>query len=64
MEFGGGEARNVIDYVNKTLVQWIKGKYKTVKRNEGKVWRMLSRIAKSNPDLFYHWKVGVVPMIG
>lgn len=64
MQFCAREARNTIDYVNKTLVQWIKGKYKTVRRSEGKAWRMLSRIAKSNINLFHHWKMGIVPMIG
>jgi|LSQX01.3.fsa_nt_gb hypothetical protein len=63
-KIGAGETRNVIDYVNKTLVRWIKGKYKTVRRNEGKAWRMLSRIAKSNPEIFHYWKMGIVPMIG
>lgn len=63
-KFCSREARKEVDYVNKTLVQWLKRKYKTVKKNEGKAWRMLVRLATSNTKLFYHWEKGIRPTIG
>jgi len=64
MKFCSREARKEIDYVNKTLVQWLKRKYKTVNKSKGKAWRMLARLAKSQPKLFYHWGKGIIPTIG
>jgi len=62
--FCAREARKEVDYVNQTLVQWLIRKYKTVRKSKGKAWRMLARLAKTNPDTFYHWKAGVKPTIG
>lgn len=58
------EARKVLDYVNLTLVRWVRRKYKTAGRNEGKAHRSLARLAKACPELFYHWQLGIVPTIG
>ena len=35
-------------------------KYKTVKRSITKALKLLSNISKSQPNLFYHWKIGVI----
>lgn len=64
MVYRSREARKEIDYVNQILVRWIKKKYKTVRRNWGKAWRMTARIAKSTPELFYHWQKGIKPTTG
>lgn len=64
MVFGSREARKEVDYVNKTLVQWIKRKFKVTQKSNGKAWRMLARLAKSQPKLFCHWEKGIVPTIG
>ncbi|MDO9490686.1 group II intron reverse transcriptase/maturase [Acetobacterium sp.] len=63
-KFCSREARKEIDYVNKTLVQWLKRKYKTVKKSERRAWRMLVHLANSKPKLFYHWEKGIKPTIG
>lgn len=64
MVYRSREARKEIDYVNQVLVRWIRKKYKTVRRNWGKAWRMTVRIAKTTPTLFYHWQRGIKPTIG
>jgi RNA-directed DNA polymerase len=63
-KFCASEAKKVLDYVNLTLVRWVRFKYKSVKRSKGKAFRLLSRIAKANPNLFYHWQMGIRPTIG
>ncbi len=63
-KFCASEARKVLDYVNLTLVRYIRFKYKTVKRSKAKAYRYLVRIAKAQPKLFYHWQMGIRPTIG
>jgi len=62
--FYANEARKEVDYVNKTLVQCLLRKYKTVKKSKKKAWDLLANIANSYPELFYHWKMGIKPTIG
>jgi RNA-directed DNA polymerase len=62
--FRSREARKEMDYVNQTLVRWVKRHYKTVRRSWGKAWRMLARVAEFTPSLFYHWQKGIRPTIG
>ncbi|MDP8219316.1 MAG: group II intron maturase-specific domain-containing protein [Candidatus Theseobacter exili] len=64
MKFGSGEARKQIDYVNVSMVWWLIRKYKRIKRSKGKAWRMLARLSKAQPELFYHWTMGIRPTIG
>ena len=64
MKFGSREARKQIDYVNMTMVQWLIRKYKGIRHSKGKAWRMLARLSKAQPELFYHWTVGIRPTIG
>lgn len=63
-KFCASEARKVLDYVNLTLVRWVRFKYKSVKRSKGKSFRCLARMAKGNPNLFHHWQMGIRPTIG
>ena len=60
-KFCASEARRILDFVNLTLVRWIKFKFKTVKRSYAKAFRYLVNIAKGSPDLFYHWQMGIRP---
>lgn len=60
-KFCASEARKILDYVNLSLVRWVKFKYKAVKRNLGKAFRYLVRMARANPRLFYHWQMGILP---
>jgi RNA-directed DNA polymerase len=63
-KFRASEARRVLDFVNLTLVIWIRRRLKTVRRSTGKAYRALARIAKANPHLFHHWRMGIRPTIG
>ena len=63
-KFCASEARKILDYVNLTLVRFIRFKYKTVNRSKGKAFRYLIRVAKAQPNLFYHWQMGIRPTIG
>ncbi|CAI8836328.1 hypothetical protein BHU24_27270 [Bacillus pseudomycoides] len=62
--FCASEARKILDFVNLTLVRFIRFKYKTVKRSKAKAFRYLVRMAKAQPNLFYHWQMGIRPTIG
>lgn len=63
-KFCASEARKVLDYVNLTLIRYIRFKYKAVKRSEAKSFRYLIRVAKAQPNLFYHWRMGIRPTNG
>jgi group II intron reverse transcriptase/maturase len=54
--------RKGINYVNLTLVRWLKRTRKKVKRSMTKAQHLLFCIAKSNPKMFYHWEVGYMPV--
>jgi RNA-directed DNA polymerase len=60
-QYSAGEAHKTIDFVNLTLVRWIRFRNKTVKRSYAKAFRNLVSIAKGSPDLFYHWQLGRRP---
>jgi len=59
--YSASETRKEIDYVNHTLVRWIRRRNKSVKKNFFKGLVDLGKFARSNPDLFYHWKMGILP---
>lgn len=63
-KFCASEARKILDFVNLTLVRFIRFKYKAVKRSKAKAFRYLVRVAKAQPTLFYHWQMGIRPTIG
>jgi RNA-directed DNA polymerase len=60
-QYNAGEARKTLNYVNLSLVRWIKFRMKSVKRSYAKAFRCLVNIAKRNPELFYHWQMGIRP---
>ncbi|WP_027416875.1 group II intron maturase-specific domain-containing protein [Aneurinibacillus terranovensis] len=63
-KFAPGVAKRILTYVNLTLARWVKSKYKSRKGSMMKAMRFLKCIATSNPNLFYHWQIGLVPAIG
>ena len=50
----------LLRYVNLTLVAWAKRKFKRFKRHTILAGRFLERLAKACPDLFAHWRLGMV----
>lgn len=63
-KYSAGEARNVLNYVNLTLIQWIRCKYKSTGRKHLKSHKLLGRICTEQPNLFYHWQMGLRPSVG
>lgn len=54
--------RKGINYVNLTLIRWLKRTRKKVRRSLSKAKHLMYHIAMSSPDMFYHWKVGYLPV--
>ena len=47
--------------INEYLVRWAKGKYKRLHRHTRRAKRWLVRVARRQPTLFAHWRLGVRP---
>ena len=64
IEYYGGYCRSelssVLRHFNKTLVAWAKAKYKKFKGHKARAGIFVQRIAKREPHLFAHWKIGMV----
>ena len=51
---------SVFRHFNKTLIAWVRRKYKRYQRHKTRASMFLERIAKKEPYLFAHWKIGMV----
>lgn len=51
------EANQVFSYLNELIRKWIKNTYKI--RSKGKLFDKYRLIQTANPEMFYHWKMGV-----
>jgi RNA-directed DNA polymerase len=60
-QYNASGARKALDFVNLTLVRWIKRRNKSAKGSYAKAFRQLVSIAKGNPELFHHWQMGIRP---
>lgn len=47
-------------HLNMTLVRWARRKFKTLRRNKVRAIQFLMKIADQNPNLFAHWRVGMI----
>ena len=52
--------RELLDHLNWTLVQWVRRKYKPLRRQR-QATHWLGRVARRQPGLFAHWQMGVLP---
>jgi group II intron reverse transcriptase/maturase len=50
----------VLRYVNHTLVAWAMRKFKRFKAHKTRAGCFFERLSKDRPDLFAHWKLGMV----
>jgi RNA-directed DNA polymerase len=57
MRFNRYEAYDVFYYLNKRIRKWVANKYKI--RGSRKVKSKYQLIQVSNPEMFYHWKLGI-----
>jgi RNA-directed DNA polymerase len=46
--------------LNWRLMRWAQRKYKRFQTHERRAWHWLRRLARSQPDLFAHWEIGIV----
>lgn len=61
--FYKSEIYDVLRYINGCLVKWARRKYKNRgARRRAEHW--LGEVAKSDRNLFAHWKFGILPSVG
>lgn len=54
----------VLRHMNDALVVWARRKYKKLERHKTKAIRWLGQLAKNIPELFAHWRLGILPAAG
>lgn len=54
------ELYSVLRHFNKTLVAWARAKYKKYRGHKTRAAIFLQNLAKREPHLFAHWKIGMV----
>lgn len=54
----------VLRHMNDALVKWARRKYKKLERHKTRAIRWLGRLAKNIPELFAHWRLGILPATG
>lgn len=54
----------LFDRLNQRLIVWVTKKYKRFKGRTTRAREWLGRYAKSNPNLFAHWRFGLRPLKG
>ena len=47
--------------LNYAIAHWAKRKYKRMKRSFKRASQWLRRLYEKNPNMFYHWRFGVIP---
>lgn len=57
-KYNRDKALRVFLYLNELIRKWIRNTYKI--KSIGKVYDKYRMILKANPELFYHWKLGIV----
>jgi RNA-directed DNA polymerase len=53
--------RRTFDCINRRLVRWAMKKYKRFRGHQRQTTQWLRRIARERPELFAHWRLGIVP---
>ncbi|WP_214629630.1 group II intron reverse transcriptase/maturase [Paenibacillus agaridevorans] len=54
----------VLRHMNDALVKWARRKYKKLERHKTRAIRWLGRLARNVPELFAHWRLGILPAVG
>jgi RNA-directed DNA polymerase len=53
----------VLHHLNKSLILWVRRKYKKMMRHKQRASRWLERLARKRPELFVHWQMGLLPTV-
>jgi RNA-directed DNA polymerase len=59
--FYKSELYSVLRHMNRALVHWARRKYKKLTRHRRRAENWLGKIAKREPQLFAHWRMGILP---
>jgi RNA-directed DNA polymerase len=51
-------------HINAKLVRWAMRKFKKLERHRRRAEHWLGRVAKHFPNLFPHWRIGLLPTVG
>jgi RNA-directed DNA polymerase len=51
---------SICRYLNRTLVAWAMRKYKKMRGHKTRAGKFMEEISKVNPELFAHWKRGMI----
>lgn len=62
--FYKSEMYSVLRHMNRALVHWARRKYKRLYRHRRRAEHWLGNLAKREPRLFAHWKMGILPTAG
>ena len=62
--FYKSEMYSVLRHINRALIQWARRKYKRLNRHRRRAEHWLGGLAKREPGLFAHWKMGILPAAG
>jgi RNA-directed DNA polymerase len=54
----------VLRHMNRALILWARRKYKRLSRHRRRAEYWLGRIARREPQLFAHWRMGILPAAG
>jgi RNA-directed DNA polymerase len=55
---------SVLRHMNRALIRWARRKYKRLNRHRRRAEYWLGRIARRDPQLFVHWRMGILPAAG
>jgi len=55
---------SIWQHMNRYLVRWVMRKYKRLAWHQRRAREWLNRVARANPGLFVHWKLGIFPAAG
>ena len=53
-----------LDHLNRALIRWVQRKFKKLRTHTHRAAHWLDRIARREPVLFGHWKMGIFPAAG
>lgn len=63
MHFYPSEIYNVLRYINGKLINWVRRKYKKLNARR-RAERWLGHIVRRDRNLFVHWEIGIISLIG
>jgi RNA-directed DNA polymerase len=62
--FYKSELYSVLRHLDRALVRWVVRKYKKLYRHKRRATHWLGQIARREPNLFAHWRLGIRPAAG